>query len=87
MASPRLWGLEPMGESLGNAMTNAPKGTHHRANRDRNLLSCRREIVEVIYPLAPELHTWEFVIMLEEASGASVQTMLFNAGHECFEGN
>jgi hypothetical protein len=76
-----------MDKSMDNAITNAPKGTYHHANRDWNLHLHRREIVEVIYLMALKLQISEFVIMLEEASGESVQRILFDVRHEYFEGN
>jgi hypothetical protein len=40
-----------------------------------------------IYLMGSKLQTLEFLVMLDEPDRASVQTILFDAGYECFQGN
>jgi hypothetical protein len=79
--------LEAIRKIVGDTVTNTPNIAHHRADRDWNLHLLRREIVEIVHLVASKLQTSEFLVMPEEQDGANVQTIFFDAVHECFEGN
>jgi hypothetical protein len=87
MTSVVLRGLEAMGRSVCDTITNAPKGAYYRADRDWNLYLHRRETLEIVHLVAPKPETSEFLVLLEEPRSASVQTIFFDVGHEDLEGD